>query len=713
MSNNLYYPNEYDILSNDRKYDYVNNYIGPLNDSKEEKRPKTKKKNENDKQITNNNQEKKLTNNNDKKELNDGPKDSINQNKKEKGKDSNENQKKYDTSNIINDYYNQILRKTETRLLTDSQYVSFENKIGENSCYINVIIHFLYIFPCVNDYLIRKYNKNLEKELKEKERLKKTDKGDKKEKEEQKEKNNQTDKNRKENNGQNDNERKTEKEISKPNNNENNSNNKNLINGKTPIEKEEKRLKKPEKKVNNDFLFNLGKILNDYQNILSSTDNNNKISKLTTNQLRKSLSIASNNLFKLNNISDPIELLIYILDLINKENLEEIHLYFHLILIEEIRCNNFCPYKNHKKYDKDNYIYQIYVEDIFNYIKKHKLNFDEYRERLFMLSYYSLQNEDTKCEKCNSIMNKTLICNNKQGSPKFLLINCVWNNAKPEIEDVVNFLYLISLIEELDNLFLCPNKVQKENYYLMGIIFYSFSLCHYINMIFNIQKNVFTLYNDEGILEFYNINDLYRYITIEQIKNNNKAYFYPVLLVYGKENIYDDNILSNIKKNNKANHEILVQECKNEVKINYTKKEEEKPLTQEEKDKNYQELVLAQIKFNREQEINRLLSKNINKPNYDYYKNFKCDDDNKKINIINKFMKGNYKKSGSVDKNNNYLNINNILNNPSGCERRNNEFLKSNNNFQGNINNKNSQNHNKLENKNIRQYPTYFPYGKF
>ena len=149
------------------------------------------------------------------------------------------------------------------------------------------------------------------------------------------------------------------------------------------------------------------------------------------------------------------------------------------------------------------------------------------------------------------------------------------------------------------------------------------------------------------------------------------------------------------------------------MKINYTKKEEEKPLTQEEKDKNYQELVLAQIKFNREQEINRLLSKNINKPNYDYYKNFKCDDDNKKINIINKFMKGNYKKSGSVDKNNNYLNINNILKYPSGCERRNNEFLKSNNNFQGNINNKNSQNHNKLENKNIRQYPTYFSYGKF
>ena len=47
-------------------------------------------------------------------------------------------------------------------------------------------------------------------------------------------------------------------------------------------------------------------------------------------------------------------------------------------------------------------------------------------------------------------MNNTLICNNKQGFPKFLLINCVWNNYKPEIEDVVKFLFLISLIEEID-----------------------------------------------------------------------------------------------------------------------------------------------------------------------------------------------------------------------------------------------------------------------
>ena len=142
------------------------------------------------------------------------------------------------------------------------------------------------------------------------------------------------------------------------------------------------------------------------------------------------------------------------MDLINKENNKEIHLYFHLKLSEDIRCNNFCPVKSNKKYDKDNFIYQIYVEEIFNYIKNQKLDFDDFNENLFMLSYYSLQNEVNACEKCHSIKNKILICNNEDGCPKFLLVNCVWNNAKPDVQDVVKFLYFISLIEQLDNLFI-------------------------------------------------------------------------------------------------------------------------------------------------------------------------------------------------------------------------------------------------------------------
>ena len=626
----------------------------------EEKKQKNKKKNENDNQNINNNiQENNINNKELKKEL----KDSTNKNKEEKEKKP-EDRQKDDSS--INKYYDEIYKKKEERLWTNYQYVSFKNKIGENSCYVNVIIHFLYIFPCVNDYLIKKYKEKEEKNLKEKEQTKNTN--------EHKNINNE------------------ENEIDeKILNSQNNKDNYISNNNKETIKEIKKENKENSKKINkkdkafNEFLFYLGKILNNYQNIIISTDDNNnknKIVTLDTTKLRKSLSIASNGLFKLNSISDPVEFLIYILDLINKENLEEIHKYFHLKLIEETRCYKYCPCKSNKKYDKDNYIYQIYVEEIFNYINKNKLDFDDYKERLFLLSYYSLQNENIKCEKCNSIINKTLICNNKQGRPKFLLINCVWKENKPVIEDVVKFLFLISLVEELDNLFLCPNKEEKDNYYLIGIIFYSFSLCHYINMIFNLQKNIFTLYNDEGIIEFKSLNDLYRYLTLENIKDNNQAYFYPVLLVYGKENIYDEDILPQIKKINQNNYEKLIKECKEEIKNE--KKKEEKPLTDEEKHKNYRELVIAQMEHDRKKELNNLLNSNTNRASCEnldyYYKRFRDD------NIINGQNKNNLLKasnnkkikSGSVDKNNchfNYNGSNPYRNNDNDHDRRLKEIL--------------------------------------
>ena len=677
----------YEYLNRNWYNEYLYNDIKTPNpDINEVKKPKDNNtKFENDKQNTKigkneqeNNKINKNTNN--KKELNDGPKDNNSQNKNENGN------KTEDIQKTMDEYYEELLKKKEFRLLTDSQYVTLENRIGENACYVNVIIHFLYIFPCVNDYLIKKYKEKVEKDLKEKEiKEKKLKEKEIKEKELKEKELKEKEPNKNIQNNQNNKEEKDININQKENNNNetktpnDNNNNQNMPINTKIIEKEKKKSigKKPTKKDDNfnEFLFYLGKILNDYQNILITIDNKENIIRLNTNQLRKSLSISSNNLFKLNSISDPVEFLIYILDLINKENFEEIHSYFHLNLIEEKRCSNFCPNKIRKKFDKDNFIYQIYVEDIINYIKKSKIDFDNYKENLFLLSYYSLQNEHINCEKCNSPMNNTLICNNKQGFPKFLLINCVWNNYKPEIEDVVKFLFLISLVEEIDNLFICPNKVEKDNYYLMGIIFYCFTLCHYINTIFNLQKNVFTLYNDEGVLEFKYLNDLFKYITIEQIKKNNQAYFYPVLLVYGKENIYDENSLPIIKRfNNKDSYEKLIKECKEEIKKTTIKID--RPLTEEEKQKNYNELVEAQKKYDREQYINELLNKNKgNKGNNelsdytDYFKRFNNDSE-RKLNIINNgqinknnFLRSNNNKKTkyvSVDKkpSNNYLYIN-------------------------------------------------------
>ena len=546
----------------------------------------------------------------------------------------------------INDLINQMLSQKETKLLTDSQYISFDNFIGDNSCYVNVIMHFLYLFPCVNDFLIKKYQEHLKQIEKEKEIQKEKESEKEKEKEKESQKDTPIDLKNEESEPQS----KKEPVIQTPNE----------IITKKP-ENSIKSLDKKKKKENdlNNFLFNLGKILNSYQNILSKNDPKNNITNLNTFELRKSLSICSDNKFKLNSISDPVEFLIYILDIINKENSEEIHLYFHLKLIEEVRCINFCPFKSNRKYDKDNFIYQIYVEEIFNYIKNQKLSFDDFRENLFMLSYYSIQNEMNTCQKCNSIKNKILICNNEDGSPKFLLVNCVWNNVKPDLKDVIKFLYFISLIEQLDNLFICPLKNEKSNYYLNGIIFYSFTLCHYINLIFNLQKNVFTLYNDTGIMEFENMNEVYNYITKGQLKKNNKAYFYPVLLVYGKENIYDEKILLKLKRTNKISYELLLEECDKLVfKVN--NKPKEKPLTQEEIDKNMRELYLAQIRYERQRDDDELYPYIMNNEN--------GNGSSRKLNIIN-----NEPKKNRISNTNNFLNSfkdNKKVNRSSSLDKR-------------------------------------------
>ena len=684
-----------------------NGKIGFYQTMKDDKKPKNKNNNKKGQNnidlipqgITANNDA-----NNNNNILNDGNKNKLTQNKNQ-----NQNNNLKDPNKVVDELYNQILSKKEIRLFSNSQsqYVAFVNKIGENSCFINVIIHFLYIFPCVNDYLIRKYQEKIEKE-KEKEKGKEQNKNIKKEKNEKNENEGNANGNDEQNeNNMNNMNNLNDKNINKNKKNEKNNKNeftpnpndtpKNPNNVITPNDSKKKSNKENLQKKNQNenknnidsFLFDLGKLLNSYQNILSSNDIKEQITELNTNQLRKSLSISSDNYFKLNSINDPVEFLNYILELINKENFQEIHLYFHLKLIEEKRCSNFCPYKYKKIYDKDNFMYQIYVEDIFNLIKNYNLDFDIYKEKLFMLSYYSLNNEVIKCEKCNSKMNKTLICNNKQGDPKFLLINCVWNNFKPELQDVVKFLFLISLIEEIDNLFICPNKFENDKYYLIGIIFYSFSLCHYINMIFNIQKNIFTLYNDEGIIEFKNINDLYKYITIEQFKKNNQAYFYPVLLVYGKENIYDEEVLPIIKHINKTNYEILIKECNDEIRK--IKKKREEPLTEEQKLLNYRELVLAQMKHDkeeREKELNNL--RNGTRDNYNflnYTKRSNVDEEIKKLNLINdqskknQFLKSQKGKFNSQEKTNNIFNRGHNYHFNNDNERGNNLLRGSNYNF--------------------------------
>ena len=409
----------------------------------------------------------------------------------------------------------------ERKIESNSLYVGFENKYGENSCYINVVIHLLYFFPCINEYLIKLYQNKKDS-------------------------------------------------LNYSNSNITNFNNIDF------------------------FLFLLGKTLYEYQSILSNLENRG-ITILHTTELRKYLDLISNNFYELNKVADPVELLTFLLNIINKNNQIEVHKYFFINLIEEIQCNGYCQKKNIKKYDKDNFIYHIYVDEIMNEINKNHLHFQHYNHNLFKFSRIISLNFFKNCKKCGNQIKRILKCNGPE-YPIFLLLNCIWNTQNIEVKKVIKFLYLLSLEDDLNNLFLCiHNNNQRIIYNLLGMILYSSALSHYVNVMFNIQNNKFVLYNDDKIKELNSIHEVYREITVEQIKKNPKAFFYPVLLVYYKEIIYNDNNTIKINDYTIQKYNNLVEECKK------AKKEKEIILTEEQKRQNYLEYVKAQMIFDKEQ----------------------------------------------------------------------------------------------------------------
>ena len=512
--------------------------------------------------------------------------------------------KKIDINNLS------ILKK---EIESSSLYVGFENQIGQNSCYINVVLHFLYYFPCINEFLIKLYINN------------------------------------------------------KDNSNFSNNNITNDINLDL-------------------FLFLLGKTLLEYQKVLSNPEKKG-ITILHTIELRQYLDKISNNLYQFNKVADPVELLQFLLNIVNKSNQNEIHKYFFINLIEELKCEH-CQNNNITKYDKDNYIYHIYVEEIMNFIHQNNLTFQNYNHNCFKISNSIILNDVKNCENCQSQMKKIIKCKGPN-YPIFLLINCIYNNPRPSLKDIIKFLYILPLEECLENLFCCANNNGKQRiiYSLLGMILYSPALTHYINVIFNIQKSIFVLYDDDKIKELNSIHDVYKEITLEKMKNNPNAFFYPVLLIYYKEIIFDDYIT--IKKNEYTlpKYNYLKEECKR------IKKENEIILTDKQKQENYLELVKAQMKYEQKKKKNfdNYFETDNDKENdkigcSSLYKVNEEIDDEKDSMSSKSFKMAIDEEANKIDDNiinNNFINnskINNVNNN-NNCNI-------SNNNYINNINNK-------------------------
>ena len=380
--------------------------------------------------------------------------------------------------------------KNKCRFYTNNNYVVFENNNGENACYLNVFLHFLYSCKDISYFLCNLYI--IDKQ---------------------------------------DNQNKTDN-----NNNENNTN------------KEEDK---------NKLLILLGQILYNYNEALKNKKN--RVTVLRTKKFRQFLNNFSKGKFRMNHVADTVDFINYIFEILNEQNKEETEKYFVLKLNEHYVCSQTCNIKRTTKYDKDNFIYQIYTEEVLNYLEANS-NIKFYN-RLFQLSQMSFLRDAIKCSKCGKDMNKRICCDN---NPKILIINCVWLEEMPNISKVLKFYALIKLKDELKCLFQINNKKKKLFYSLTHIILYSSALSHYIIAVYHPISKIFYLVDDNMVIEFKKLVDLISSVTANLLRNNEHFYYYPVLLIYSNSEKYDQETLDK----NLMNEEIyndLINQCNKSI----------------------------------------------------------------------------------------------------------------------------------------------------
>ena len=391
--------------------------------------------------------------------------------------------------------------ESSSSIKSNSHYALFQNK-KENACYINVILHYLFSCKIIFDYLVDLYKNWI-----------------------------RNNKDNKENKEQQLKEDINDKEA-----------NKKII-----------KMKKEE------LMSYLGEILYKYKKALSSK---NKISIIPTIEFRKKLGKFSNK-FAFNCVADPVEFLIFILEILSEMNEEKISENFYLNIKEEFNCPE-CQEKGEIKYDKTTFVYQIYMEDIFNYLSKINKKIEDYSDKLFEINQSSYMTIPKECSKKHET-EKKIIC---QNFPNYLIVNCVWNR-QPNIEKVLELFILLGLKNKLSDLFEIPpfkkKNIKDLNYYLTHIILFSSSLFHYIIVIYNPSLKIFNLYDDDKVYECDSLPQIIEMITVNLISQNPKYYFYPVLLIYSKYDLYKEDELFIKNKFDKKSYDYLYEKCKKYV----------------------------------------------------------------------------------------------------------------------------------------------------
>ena len=303
-------------------------------------------------------------------------------------------------------------------------------------------------------------------------------------------------------------------------------------------------------------------------------DNKNQIEPvLSVNEFRKTLNNKF-NLYRPGESGDPMEAIGYILDEIHrkycgingiKKDIEDCkcpsHQHFFLKLVEILSCPN-CNNKKVQRFDKDCFMFNIFIKDITN--KLHGKNFNSYKLKLFSKlkehnETYDNENK-TKIPGCNcspkviSLYEKKIKLNGP--SSIYLIINITWAEEFPNMMEILKCYALIPMREPIENLFTFGEDIKtkiNDVFYLKSIILYG--IYHYVCIIYVKDQKRWAIIDDKTIKYIYKYNDLIDFLL--------RNHLMPVGIFYSKDRndvISEAEIKSNMLS--KEDYTKLYQFCK-------------------------------------------------------------------------------------------------------------------------------------------------------
>ena len=307
-------------------------------------------------------------------------------------------------------------------------------------------------------------------------------------------------------------------------------------------------------------LYESEQIKNKY-NIKENKNNKDFIIEpiLSVNNLRNSLNEVFNR-YKKGESGDPMETMNSIFDLIHesyckkmkldKNKIKSCKCLAHKHFLLKLADIQYCPNCNSKKvqmYDKDCFMYNIFINDIIN--KLHSKNLDIFKLKLFQkLKEHNENFEEKKKPKipgcnCNEKLMESYVKTTKIMGPinTYLIINITWAEEFPSMNDILKTYALIPINNKIHNLFSFDEKSKYLINYTFSIKgFILFGIYHYVCALYIKEEKKWAVVDDKTIKfidKYYNLIDSF-------LRNH----LMPVGIIYSKDenDIIKESIVNNM-----------------------------------------------------------------------------------------------------------------------------------------------------------------------